>query len=93
VRPPYESEFNEVEGRVECPYGLIGVRFRREKGGGTVVLDLTVPISTTATVHLPETCGNVEVTRAGSRHLEVQHEGKSVQLCHGTYVLKIDSGS
>lgn len=52
VRPPYESEFNEVEGTVECPYGLIEVHFRRS--AGKVSLNLTVPMSTTATLDLPD---------------------------------------
>jgi len=63
VRPPYESEFDDVEGDVECPYGMIRVHFRRREAEGVIVLELTVLMSIAATVPLPEARGKVTVER------------------------------
>ncbi|KAL4757654.1 glycoside hydrolase family 78 protein [Aspergillus foveolatus] len=52
LRPPFVSEFGLVEGEVDCPYGLIKVRFERGVTGD-VRLDVRVPTSTNCTLVLP----------------------------------------
>ncbi|KAL3487507.1 bacterial alpha-L-rhamnosidase-domain-containing protein [Aspergillus germanicus] len=53
LRPPVKSEFGVVQGSVECPYGVIEVRFER-KEDKSVGLDVRVPTSTTCTLQLVE---------------------------------------
>ncbi|CZR66690.1 uncharacterized protein PAC_16591 [Phialocephala subalpina] len=84
VAPPYTSEFGEVKGSFDCPYGVIEAEYSRE-GNGEVVLKLTVPMSTEATVVLQESAKKIEVTREHGETREV--EGGSVILRHGKYVV------
>ncbi|KAI5292471.1 hypothetical protein KEM52_006333 [Ascosphaera acerosa] len=48
LRPPVNSEFQQVKGTIDCPYGRIGVSYRKE--GATVYLNVEVPTSTECTV-------------------------------------------
>lgn len=89
IDPPYTSEFNSVQGTVECPYGLIAVDFRR--AGSTVHLKLTVPVGTTATVRLPEKASAVQLTREGGATKTMVDAGASVELQHGTFSLVVES--
>ncbi|KAL6235023.1 hypothetical protein BDW75DRAFT_251145 [Aspergillus navahoensis] len=66
LRPPFASEFGVVEGEVDCPYGLIKVRFEREETGD-VRLDVRVPTSTKCTLVLP-----VDSTAVAGLPAEVQ---------------------
>ena len=87
VRPPYESEFNEVEGTVDCPYGLIEVYFRRSTS--VISLELTVPMSTTATLDLPDAHGKANVERVGGSSREIAVEESAIELKHGKYCITI----
>lgn len=82
VSPPYTSEFGEVKGTFDCPYGLIEVDFKREDSG-EVVLTLVVPMSTEATVMLKEDAKRIELTREHGETKIV--EGGSLILRHGKY--------
>ncbi|KAL5330550.1 hypothetical protein ACEPPN_000068 [Leptodophora sp. 'Broadleaf-Isolate-01'] len=86
VAPPYTSEFDAVSGTFECPYGEIAVDFKREEDGA-VVLQLTVPMSTSATVMLPSMSSVAQMTRHGSSRTE--SIGSSLTLRHGKYVVRI----
>ncbi|RAH42503.1 alpha-L-rhamnosidase [Aspergillus brunneoviolaceus CBS 621.78] len=82
VDPPYEVEFDHVQGSVDCPYGLITVEFTRD-AQGAVTLSLRVPFGTTAVVKLPENAKNSAYLRAGEAKQSV--EGDDVRLTHGEY--------
>ncbi|KAF6835293.1 alpha-l-rhamnosidase [Colletotrichum plurivorum] len=84
VKPPLRSEFDFVEGTVDCPYGKIEVTFRRE--AEDVRMKITVPTSTTATLLLPREESSVEIVRQGSDKPR-EASGKGVQLRQGTYDL------
>ncbi|KAK9327276.1 bacterial alpha-L-rhamnosidase-domain-containing protein [Lipomyces starkeyi] len=87
IAPPYNSEFDFVEGSVDCPYGVIKVRFERERSTGEICIGLTIPTSTCATLELPIESSSVEVRREGS---EVRiADGKFVDLRQGTYLIRI----
>ncbi|PYI33542.1 alpha-L-rhamnosidase [Aspergillus indologenus CBS 114.80] len=82
VDPPYEAEFDHVQGSVDCPYGLITVEFTRD-AQGAVTLNLRVPFGTTAVVKLPENAKNSAYLRAGKAKQAVK--GDDVRLTHGEY--------
>ncbi|KAF3226280.1 hypothetical protein TWF106_000774 [Orbilia oligospora] len=88
ISPPYVSEFNEVKGVVDCPYGNISVSFVRSGEEGDIQLQVSVPMSTVATLKLPGDGCNAIVERCGSwRRIKVQ--GDSVDLKQGTYIIEI----
>ena len=88
ISPPYTAEFNAVKGSVDCPYGKIDIEFNRGEDG-EVRLDLRVPMSTTATVKLPENGRSVRVSREGGK--ERIENGDSLTLSHGRYRVLIPS--
>lgn len=83
-KPPYESEFNDVRGNVDSPYGDIAVHFQRT-GNGTFDLSLTVPMGTTAISHLPKSHKGVSFERKGGTSRAVDASQSSLELSHGTY--------
>jgi hypothetical protein len=83
ISPPYTAEFDFVEGTVDCPYGVIGIVFRRE--GGNVKLKLEVPFGTTATLGLPGGEKIANIAREGSVKRSTSCE--SVDLEHGKYTV------
>ena len=88
IAPPYTSEFDAVEGNFECPYGEIAVGFKRGKDR-IVVLELTVPMSTTATLLLPNSSSTAQVTRLGGNVGSRLETGSSLTLRHGKYSVRI----
>ncbi|KAK4494248.1 hypothetical protein PRZ48_014546 [Zasmidium cellare] len=90
VRPPYESEFDEVEGSVDCPYGKIQVHFRRDRTASRVLLDLVVPMSITATVELPEIHGVVQIQSLQGSRLELDGKERTFQIKHGKYTVSLE---
>ncbi|KAH7382048.1 glycoside hydrolase family 78 protein [Cadophora sp. MPI-SDFR-AT-0126] len=88
VAPPYVSEFDAVKGTFECPYGEIAVDFKRGKDG-VVVLELTVPLSTTPTVLLPDPSSMAQVTRHADKSSSKTETGASILLRHGKYSVRI----
>ncbi|CAK7234897.1 hypothetical protein SBRCBS47491_009104 [Sporothrix bragantina] len=91
LRPCFKGEFDFVEGSVESPYGLISVMFdRREtkQDGGTAVVQVRVPTSTTCRLVLPGPSSTVEVQRLPAEDVQ-KHTGPIVHLLQGSYALKI----
>jgi hypothetical protein len=88
INPPYEAEFDHVEGRVDCPYGLIEISFQRGSEG-TVSLDLRVPFGTSAILRLPANVKQTDISREGED--EKILGGDHVKLSHGSYTLVIRS--
>lgn len=86
VDPPYESEFDHVEGSVDSPYGLIWIEFTRTKGI-SVKLDLRVPFGTTGTVKLPLDMKHAEVGYAKEELKSI--DGRELELSHGLYTIFI----
>ncbi|RDW68876.1 Alpha-rhamnosidase [Aspergillus mulundensis] len=86
LRPPVGSEFGLVQGEVECPYGLIKVRF--ESVGGDGRLDVRVPMSTSCTLVLPACAGVVSGLPGELRTTSNGNGvGEEVVLPPGTYQL------
>jgi hypothetical protein len=52
-QPAYVSEFDAVKGTIDSSYRLIVIEFQRLKDG-SMKLDFTVPMSTTASVLEPK---------------------------------------
>ena len=88
IAPPYNSELEAGEGTFECPYGEIAVGFKRGKDR-IVVLKLTVPMSTTATLLLPDSSSRAQVTRLGGNVGSRAETGSSLTLRHGKYSVRI----
>ncbi|PYH47058.1 alpha-L-rhamnosidase [Aspergillus saccharolyticus JOP 1030-1] len=82
VDPPYEAEFDHVQGSVDSPYGLISIEFARN-AQAAVTLHLRVPFGTTAIVKLPKNARHSAYLRAGEAKQAV--DGDDVQLTHGAY--------
>ena len=90
IDPPYDAEFDFVEGTVDCPYGLIEVIFRREhEHRNQVELKIRVPFGTSAVVKLPMNMKAAEVISEG----EVSQASKVdyVRVNHGSYTIVIQS--
>lgn len=81
LTPPYESEFGLVEGSVDCPYGLIEVKYVRQNR--EVSLDVRVPFGTTATLVLPPGTTQGILQRANAWTKEISSE--TIALQHGHY--------
>ncbi|KAH7087464.1 bacterial alpha-L-rhamnosidase-domain-containing protein [Paraphoma chrysanthemicola] len=87
VKPPLNSEFNHVQGSMECPYGLIEIEFDRRDG--TTKMRVTVPTSTTGYVLLPRDASVVVVTRNGGE--SARKNGRRIALEPGRYELQIEA--
>ncbi|KAJ5453994.1 alpha-L-rhamnosidase [Penicillium daleae] len=88
IDPPYEAEFDYVEGTVDSPFGLIEVKFQRDTKR-VVTLDIRVPFGTTATVKIPTNIQEVEITREGG--VKTMRDGEHLQVQHGSYKIVIQS--
>jgi len=94
VRPPLGSEFGVVEGRVECPYGGIEVRYERRVAGGggeEVKMEVSVPTSTTGYLLLPREESSVVVKRLGEDGYDVERKGMRIALKPGKYGLVLQA--
>jgi hypothetical protein len=90
ISPPYVSEFGAVRGTVESPYGKIVVNFEKSENG-FVKLDLEIPMSTTATLTLPEERKQeVRFRREGGEERTETGSG-SLTLTHGKYHVDISA--
>ncbi|KAJ5811435.1 alpha-L-rhamnosidase [Penicillium riverlandense] len=88
IIPPYEAEFGHVEGKVDCPFGLIEISFQRGDKG-TVTLELVVPFGTSAIVRLPANVKQTEISREGK--VEKILGAENVKITHGSYILVLQS--
>ncbi|KAH0152899.1 alpha-L-rhamnosidase, partial [Aureobasidium melanogenum] len=83
IEPPYGSEFKDVEGHVDCPYGRIRVKFRQTDE--RVALDVSVPVGTQASILVPESFGtSIDVLRS-KRVVMVETSGQYLVLNNGNY--------
>jgi hypothetical protein len=87
IAPPYTLEFESVIGTVECPYGEISISFHRLPDQ-SVVLDLIIPMSTTATMLMHESSAVAEVTRDGGETV-IKEQQPAVVLGYGKYKVHI----
>ena len=83
VVPPYLAEFEEVEGSVDCPYGVIQVAFKRS--GRQVRVNVTVPFGCSCKFELAGESSKVR--RDGGEEKFV--EGDLVELTHGDYRIEV----
>jgi hypothetical protein len=89
LRPSFKSEFDYVEGKVECPYGLIAVTFdRRNRSDGSALVRVTVPTGTTCRLVLPGK-GSVVVMCRDNAEEKCTSRGQSAELRQGIYELDI----
>ncbi|PVH99981.1 glycoside hydrolase family 78 protein [Periconia macrospinosa] len=91
VKPPLNSEFQCVEGTVECPYGKIAIEYRREGDGEGASMKVTVPTSTTGILVLPKETSKVTIARLrrGLKNDAVTKRGTRINLKPGIYELQI----
>ncbi|KAK1146761.1 hypothetical protein N8T08_002522 [Aspergillus melleus] len=87
LHPPIRSEFNFVEGQVDCPYGPISVLFdRRYAVNGTSSVSVRVPMSTTCKLLLPD--GYLAVIRE-DKSISSQTITTGGTLRPGLYIVEI----
>lgn len=85
LEPPYGSEFKDVEGHVDCPYGRIEVKFSQTDE--SVALEVSVPVGTQASILIPETFKtSIDVVRSGMA-VKVETNGQNVLLKNGSYAI------
>ncbi|KAM0324869.1 hypothetical protein ACHAQA_007835 [Verticillium albo-atrum] len=96
VKPPLASEFDHVEGVVDCPYGEIKIVFDRKcrdasSGGEDVVeMQITVPTGTTGVLLLPSETSRVHVSRlSASPVAKSTAQGSRIPLLPGRYTLEL----
>ena len=80
------SEFGEVSGSVDCPYGKINIHWKQENIANRTGLQLQirVPFGTKAHVQLPEDVSEVSCTRLDGKSRMCQ---SMIELEHGEYIL------
>lgn len=92
VKPPFKSEFKNVEGTVECPYGNIEIEYDRDEDGRRARMNITVPISTTGFLLLPRGTSSASITRVhqGVVGNAISQTGTRISLKPGRYELHIE---
>ncbi|KFA81685.1 hypothetical protein S40288_07234 [Stachybotrys chartarum IBT 40288] len=89
LRPCFKSEFDFVQGEVDCPYGLISVQFdRRGSRDGKATMEITVPAGTTCELVLAGEKSVVDIWREGTEERRTNW-GEKVDLRQGSYRLEI----
>lgn len=86
VDPPFESEFGEVRGTVDCPYGEINMHWKYQEDAektNNFMLLLEVPFGSTAKVCLPSKLANIQLAGWDGETRSVT--GTEAELVHGTY--------
>ncbi|USW58929.1 Putative alpha-L-rhamnosidase, concanavalin-like domain, six-hairpin glycosidase superfamily [Septoria linicola] len=86
LRPCREGEFREVEGSVDCPYGPIEVRTKRNEDDSWKV-EVTVPMSTTCNFELLEKHGDIKVERFGNADPSISRSAANIELRPGKYTI------
>lgn len=90
VKPYPVGDLNWVEGEVDTAYGTISSAWKRGQVG-VLKLDVTVPVNTTATVHIPAT--NAESVSEGGKPAVGAQGVKSVGMQNGSAVFEVGSGT
>ncbi|KAH0285514.1 glycoside hydrolase family 78 protein, partial [Aureobasidium sp. EXF-3399] len=88
IEPPYGSEFKNVEGHVDCPYGRIEVKFSQT--AEKVALGVTVPVGTRASVRIPHSSStSIKLSRSGET-MTPEKDGQYVVLRNGSYSIEFE---
>jgi hypothetical protein len=93
ISPPYVSEFDHVKGSFDCPYRIIKVDFQR-RPDKAVLLQLTIPVGTTARLRLPQPSSSFDFD-IRPRSSEMYHASSKgiVELHSGGYYIVITASS
>jgi hypothetical protein len=86
IEPPYYSEFKNVEGHVDCPYGRIDVKFSQT--AGKVALEVSVPVGTQASIRIPGSLGSSLKLCRGSKTMTAKRSGEYLELRNGNYSIE-----
>lgn len=94
VKPPLASEFDHVEGEVDCPYGMIRIVYDRERheddSDDRYEMKVTVPTGTQGIVVLPSESSHVSIHKVSAvPDEEITGVGKRVSLSPGQYRLSL----
>lgn len=90
IKPALVNGLNWVRANHETPYGRIESKWQRE--GSILLLDLTVPVGTTARVHLPLPRGDLAAIQDNGRPVSHLDDIKHVSTVDGVAVLELGSG-
>jgi alpha-L-rhamnosidase len=90
VKPAIVAGLNWASASHESPYGRIETKWIRE--GSIVLLDVTVPVGTTAQIHLPLPGGDLAAIQDNGRPVPHLTDIKHIQTVNGTAVLEVSSG-
>jgi alpha-L-rhamnosidase len=90
VAPAFVDGLSWVAAKHDTPYGRIETKWKRE--GSILLLDVTVPVGTTAEVHLPLPGADLAAIQDGGRPVPHLTDIKHVRTVNGTTVLEIGSG-
>ena len=90
IKPAFVKGLGWVRASHDTPYGRIETKWMRE--GGIMLLDVTVPVGTTAVVHLPLPGGDLEAIQDTGRPVPHLNDIKHLRTVNGTAVLELGSG-
>jgi hypothetical protein len=86
IEPPYDSEFKNVEGHVDCPYGRIIVKFSQT--ADRVALEVSVPVGTQASIRIPDSFGSSVKLCRGGETMTAKTSGHYLELRNGNYSIE-----
>lgn len=89
VKPSTVSQLSFVRASHASPYGRISSAWKRESGN--LILDVTVPVNTTATVYVPST--SAEAVKVNGKAVADDKQIKVVKSEGGVTVLEVGSGT
>jgi hypothetical protein len=86
IEPPYDSEFKDVEGHVDCPYGRIDVKFSQT--ANRVALEVSVPVGTQASIRIPDSSESPVKLCRGGETMTANKSGQYLELENGHYSIE-----
>ncbi len=90
IAPAFVAGLDWVAAKHDTPYGRIETKWKRE--GSILLLDVTVPVGTTAEVHLPLPSGDLAAIQDNGRPVAHLTDIKHLRTVNGTTVLELGSG-
>jgi alpha-L-rhamnosidase len=90
IRPALVPGLIWVKASYESPYGRISSAWRRDSDG-RLMLDVTVPVNVTATIHVP--AASPEAVTEGGRHIAVARGVHLLRQVDGEIVYELESGA
>lgn len=90
VRPVVPPGLDEVEAAVETVHGRIASRWSQDPGQRRLQLDVTIPVNTTAEVHVP--CDDAGSVIEGGRPVDEVDSVRLVRVEDGSAVFEVGSG-